>query len=72
MHLNRRKFMVIQPCPTQPLVIQFKAQRFDQVQLKAGVGTESNDIAGIRWNLRLVKHYMQHIKIPARAGIIED
>src|SRR5690554_739 len=60
MALNRGELVVVQPRPPQPLVFPNKPQRFDQVKLKAGVGAEPDNVAGIRWDFGLVKDDMQH------------
>ncbi len=60
--LERRVLVIIQPGAAQPLVIQLKAQRLDQVQAAAGIGAEPDNVAGIRRNLRLEKDYMEHAR----------
>ena len=50
--LNVGPFPVIQTGAPQFRIIQDKAQWFDQVQPAACIGAKSDDIAGIRRNLR--------------------
>ena len=47
---NGGKFMIIQPCATQAFVVPRKAHRLNNVQTKTGVGTQADNIAGIRRN----------------------
>ncbi len=47
-------FVIIQPRPTQALVVQFKAQGLNQMQPGAAIGTKAYDVAGIRRYLRLI------------------
>lgn len=44
------ELMVVQPGAAQALVVPRESQRFDQVQVKAGIGTQADDIAGVGWN----------------------
>src|SRR5690554_1225773 len=60
-------FAVVQPGPPHLFVFQGKPQRFDQVQLAAGVGAEPDDIAGVRRHLRLIQNHIQHQRSTARA-----
>ena len=42
--------MIVQPGAAQAFVVPRETQRFDQVQIKAGIGAQADDIAGIGWN----------------------
>jgi hypothetical protein len=60
MDRERGELVIIQPGPTQPLIVQRKAQRPHQMQDDTGIGTEPDDIAGVRGNLRLKKNDGEH------------
>ena len=60
--LERRILVIIKPGAAQPLVIQFEAQRLDQMQAATGIGAEPDNVAGIRRNFRLKKDYMKHAR----------
>ena len=49
-----KQMPVVQPCSFQLPVIRRKAQRADQVQMAACYCTQTNYIAGVGRNLRLV------------------
>ena len=51
---------VIQPGATQAAVVPGKAQRVDEVQHRAGIGAEADDVAGVGRDLRLVKGDVLH------------
>ena len=57
---NRLPLPVIEPGAAQALVVHLKTQGFYQVELKARIGAEANNIAGIGWNFRFVKDNMEH------------
>lgn len=59
-NLDRRKIVVVEAGALQTLVIEPKPERFHQVQCRAGVGAQTNDIAGIRRDLGLEQHDMKH------------
>ncbi|MNR67286.1 hypothetical protein D3C85_1911990 [compost metagenome] len=52
--------MVIQAGAAQALIVHLEAQRFDQVQLAAGIGAQADDVAGVRRNLGLEQNDMEH------------
>ena len=52
--------MRIEAGTAQPLFVHAEAQRMDQMQVGAGVGGETDDIAGVRRNLRFIEDDMQH------------
>ena len=54
------KFVIIQPGAAQLLMFHVKPQRFDQVQLHAGIGAEADDIAGVGRNFRFKQDNMEH------------
>ena len=53
-------FPVVQSCPFDHLLIQFKSQRFDQMQDRAAGNACPSDISGIGRHLRLMQNNMQH------------
>jgi hypothetical protein len=65
-HRNGREFVVVEPGAAQFRVIQIEAERADQMQLRAAVRAQANHIAGIRRDLWLVQHDMQHAAIISR------
>jgi len=54
--------VIIQASPAQTLVIQFEAQRLDQVQAATGISAEPDNVAGIRRYFRLKKDHMKHAR----------
>lgn len=54
------KLGVIQSGTAQTAVIPDKAKRVDEMQHRAGIGTEANDVAGIGRDLRLVEGNVLH------------
>ena len=55
---------------TQARIVEFESERFDQMQLCAGIGAQPDHVAGIGRNLRLVEHDMQHARIIARRSLV--
>ena len=60
------EFVVIQPGPSQARVVQFEPQRTHQVQARAGIGAQADDIARVGRDLGLVEDDVQHRPISAR------
>ncbi len=60
MHFDVHKFPVVEPRALQSRLIEVEAQWLDQVQLCAGIRAKTYDIAGIRWNLRLIEDKAEH------------
>jgi MSHA biogenesis protein MshE len=56
--------MVIQSGANQLFVLQRETERFDQMQMTAGIGAQPDDIAGIRRNLGLIQNHVKHKKYP--------
>jgi hypothetical protein len=52
--------MVIQAGTFDPCVIPDEAERFDQVQARAGIGTQSDDVSGVLGNLGFVQNHIDH------------
>lgn len=57
---NRGKFMIVQSCSQQLLILQRKAQRFHEMQPCARIGAQSYDVAGVRGNFRLKEYDVEH------------
>jgi len=57
---NLGPLVVIQPRTSQPSFVQMKSQGPNQMQAGTGVGAKAYNIAGVRWDLRLVKDHMKH------------
>src|SRR4029079_7182815 len=54
------ELVVVEPSPAQRGVVEVETERFDQVQTRAGVGAEPDDVAGVGRNFRLKKDDMEH------------
>ena len=52
--------MIVQPCSQQLLILQCESKRFHKMQFCASIGAESYDVAGIRWNFRLIENDVEH------------
>lgn len=61
--------MVIQACPAQFFVIQFKSQGLDQMQLHAGICAEPDDIPSVGGNFRLKQNDMKHAQSLILTGV---
>ena len=64
MDLQAGVLVVVQPGASKLLVLQVESEGFDEVQPRAGVGSEADRVAGVGRNLRLVQ---QHIQIECLA-----
>src|SRR3569832_2156304 len=65
-HLHARVLVVIQSRATQARVVELEAQLTDQVQRRAGIGAEANDVAGVGRELGLIEDDMKHGRILLR------
>ena len=54
------KFPVVEAGPPQALVIDVEGEGVDQVELRAGIGAQANDVARVGRNFGLVEHDMKH------------
>ena len=54
------ELVIIQPGAQQLLVFQRETQGLDEVQPATGIGAQSDDIAGVGGNFRLVEDYVEH------------
>jgi len=64
---NAEVWPVVQARAPEFPVIDAEAQRMHQMKLAGGAGAEPCNIAGIRWNLRLVQDDVQgRVHAPAR------
>jgi len=64
-----RPLTVIQSGAPQFLVLQPEAERFDQMQARAGVGAQPHDVAGVGRNLGLIEHDMKHVSAAFGTGM---
>jgi len=53
-------FVVVQAGAPQLCVVERKSQRPHQMQRGAGIGTEPDDVAGVRRNLGLIERDLDH------------
>ncbi len=60
MDLDADPLPVIEPSPPQTAVIQDEAQGLDQMQSTADIGAQAHDVAGIGWDLGLVKDDIEY------------
>ena len=60
--------MIIETGATQALVIEFEPQWLDQMQAKAGIGAQSDQVSGIRRNLGLEQNDIKHGVSAVRCG----
>ena len=58
-NLNAGELVVIEAGAAQAGVVQLEPKGLDQMQSAAGVRTESDDVTGIGWDLRLAQNKMQ-------------
>ena len=58
------EFVVIQTGAFDPCVIPAEAERFDQMQARAGIGTQADDVAGILGDFRFVQNHIDHDVFP--------
>jgi hypothetical protein len=55
--------VIIESGPAQALVVEFEAQRLDQMQGAAAIGAQPDDVAGIRRNFWLKKDDVKHARL---------
>lgn len=55
-------FVIVQSRTLQLCVLQGEAQGMHEMQPRAGVGAQPNDIAAVGRNFRLEKHYIEHMR----------
>jgi hypothetical protein len=58
------ELVVIQTGPFDPGIVPDEAERFDQVQARAGIGTKADDVAGILGDFRFVQNHIDHDVFP--------
>src|SRR5690554_7444319 len=59
-HLHTGPLMIIESGATQAFIVEHKTQRFNQVQAKAAISAQPDQVAGIGRYLRLVEHDIEH------------
>ncbi len=57
---DRGKFMIVQSCSQQLLILQCKAQGLHEMQPGARISAQPYDVAGVRRNLRLIQNDVEH------------
>jgi len=60
MHLDARGFVIVKPGAAELAVIQGESKRAYQVQMRAGIGAQADDIAGIGRDFGLVQDDIKH------------
>jgi hypothetical protein len=60
MNLHRGILVIIKASAPHAGILKWKPERFDQVQLGAGICTQANDIAGVGRDFRLDQYNMKH------------
>jgi hypothetical protein len=60
MNLHSSVLMIIKASATHAGILKWKPERFDQVQLGAGICTQANDIAGVGRDFGLDQYNMKH------------
>lgn len=58
--LHPGQLVIIEPGAARPRTVQLEAERMDQVQRSAGIGCQTNDVAGVRRDLRLKEDDVKH------------
>jgi hypothetical protein len=64
MHPNVRERGVVETRPAQVALVEAESERPDQVQPRAGVGTEPDDAPGVWRDLGFVKRDVENGAIP--------
>ena len=57
---NAGPLPVVESGAAQLFIIQLETQWLYKVELAACIGTQANDISGVRWNFRLIEYDMKH------------
>ena len=52
--------VVIEPGALQLPIVHREAERLDEMQPRARIGGEADDVAGVRWNLRMDEDDLKH------------
>ncbi len=66
MPVHHGELAVIEPGAPDRASIELESERLDQMQSAAGIGAQTDDVAGIRWNLWLVQDDLKHRAIVMR------
>ena len=69
MNRYRRQISVIQTSTAKLGLLQCKAERFNEMKRTARIGTQSDDVACVRWNLRFVQNYVKQHRSLFRVGL---
>src|SRR5690606_5323171 len=68
--LDGRVLVVVEPGPLQLPVVQPEAKGLDQMEPAAGVGAQTNDVAGVGRYLRLEQDDVEHFLLQKLTGNI--
>ncbi|MFD2423589.1 hypothetical protein ACFSUI_05060 [Ralstonia solanacearum] len=68
MHAHRRVFVIVQSGAAHARVLERKAEWFDQVQLRAGVGAQADHIARVGRNFGFDENDVEHGGRPGNTG----
>ncbi|MPN04156.1 hypothetical protein SDC9_151392 [bioreactor metagenome] len=68
--LERGVFVVVEPGALQLLVVEFEAERLDEVELAAGVGGEADDVAGVGRDFGFDENDVQHAAIVVAFAVV--
>lgn len=58
------EFMIVEACAPQRSLVHIEAQWMNEMQPGSDICAQSDDIAGIGWNLRLIENQMEHDNEP--------
>ena len=61
--MDRRIFVVVQARASHVFIVHRKAEGLDQMQFAASIGSEADDITGVRGDFRLYKDNIKHAPI---------
>lgn len=62
--------VIIETRSSQAFVVEFVAERFDQMQARANIRAQANHIAGVRRYLGLVEDDVKHARVYLQALLI--
>ena len=55
-----RHLAIIEACTPDPSLVQGKAERVNQMQGRADIGAQTDDIARVWWDFRLIQDQVEH------------
>jgi len=66
MFLDSCVLRVIESGATQPFIVDTKSERVYEVQLGSDIRAQSDRVAGVRWNFRLIEDQVEHDNAPVQ------